>query len=287
MRKNFLLLVFLFACSFSAFGQSYLDDTLLRVDSDGKGSWNTKIRFDRNGDTVYVLDAKNCLERIYSDYSSVDNDVIDFHKRCSIRRRYWYSNFVLISIGDYKGETLDGYYKEMYNDGISEGQMRDGKKSGWWKYTNPRTGETSRRYFIGNDWRDEGFSLGYQIVPGIILLLLVIGGGIFLIKKGRYDVFYFSLCFILLVCILILISSVSSSISRSSYSGGSENNEDFQRFNGWVTLASMVILPLLSIFNFFLPKKLALKIVSGFMILGCLVLWLLYYFISHIGKMGG
>jgi hypothetical protein len=138
-----------------------------------------------------------------------------------------------------------------------------------------------------------------SIIASIIFILAVIATGIWLARKNRYHIFYFSLCGLFFLSLVMFVSGVGTMMNSmvASQSGGDGiAYEEPKLFEGWglffffrlATPGLFFLLAILSLINPFIGKnKLAVKIVSGVMIIVCALLLFLVYVLSHLGKVGG
>lgn len=138
-----------------------------------------------------------------------------------------------------------------------------------------------------------------ETIFAFIFILGVIAAGIWLLRACRYHIFYFSLCGLFLFSFVMFLNGVSALSDRmvsSEYMGDGVAYEEPGPFDGIefflffraTTFLLFFLLAILSLINpFFRENKLAVKIVSGAMILLCVVITVIAYGISHMGKIGG
>jgi hypothetical protein len=134
------------------------------------------------------------------------------------------------------------------------------------------------------------FKLMSETGTALLIMGLIIAIGIWTIIKGKYHIFYFSLCGILPVCIVLSIASLISKAMEGSvaiHSDGSQSEPFHFTFSNWhFTIGIFCLVSIASLNNLFIPKnKQAVKILSACMLVICGLLYWGYYKLIHIELM--
>lgn len=142
------------------------------------------------------------------------------------------------------------------------------------------------------------------LITGLIFVFAIIGTGAWLTVKGRYHIFFFSLCILFAFNALMMLATIGTAI-RSAAAGQVQAYEgsdaiayeapsafEWHVFFQCCAMSFFVLVILLSLINLFIRKnKLAVKVLSGIMLLICTLLvigvYLVLDFISDLGKIGG
>lgn len=133
-------------------------------------------------------------------------------------------------------------------------------------------------------------------MPSLILLILftalLLGAGIWLTLKKKYHIFYFIICgvFITIFCLLMRHVFPQSAVMVEMDGPGirDTSEEDLQATLSALMIGLLCVIPVLSFVNFFLRKKNVVAIIlSALMLVFCAVLFAIWYFLDHLGKIGG